>query len=163
MLRLFFILNALSLSLLPLSLAAQKGLSGLWEGTITEGGLHSKEGHRFELYLRVQERHIKGQSYIYVNKDSIITRQLSGRIYDDSSVYLEEVPPPAILPGGKPTPESPPGANRGFSRKYQFVFKRSIWDSSLQGYWQEVTDEIFSHRRQLGRIILKKKPLDSKA
>jgi hypothetical protein len=162
MLRLFFILNALSLSLLPLSLAAQKGLSGLWEGTITEGGLHSKEGHRFELYLRVQDRHIKGQSYIYVSKDSIIIRQLSGRIYDDNSVYLEEVPP-AMLPGGKATPASPPTPNREFSRKYQFVFKRSIWDSSLQGYWQEVTDEIFSHQRQLGRIILKKKPLDSKA
>jgi hypothetical protein len=162
MLRLFFILNALVLSLLPISLAAQKGLSGLWEGTITEGGLHAKDGHRLELYLRVQDRHIKGQSYIYVSKDSIITRQLSGRIYDDSSVYLEEVPP-TILPGGVPSPQSQAAPNGEFSRKYQFVFKRSIWDSSLQGYWQEITDEVFSRQRQLGRIILKKKPLDTKA
>ncbi len=157
MLRLFFLLNSILLSISPLSLTAQKALSGIWEGIITEGGLHTKDGHRFELFLQVQDGHIKGQSYIYIRKDSIITRRLSGRMYEDRSVYLEEAP--ARLGNW----EEGQGSAGEFSRKYQFVFKRSIWDSSLEGYWQDIPTDSSSHKRQRGRIILKKKAPDTKA
>jgi hypothetical protein len=157
MLRLFFLLNGILFSILPLSLPAQKALSGLWEGIITEGGLHTKDGHRFELFLQVQDGHIKGQSYIYVSKDSIITKRLSGKMYEDRSVYLEEAP---TRLGSW---EEDEGSAGEFSRKYQFVFKRSIWDSSLEGYWQDISTNSSSHKRQRGRIILKKKAHDAKA
>ncbi|MCB9041636.1 MAG: hypothetical protein H6557_33905 [Lewinellaceae bacterium] len=145
-----------TISFLPLS--AQKtlaGLSGLWEGTITEGGIYSKQGYRFQLYLEVNEKYIKGRSYIHISADSIVQMQLRGQRYQDNSIYLEEVDPTwtqeeeaAIEQGASP---------QQFSRKYQFIYKRSIWDSSLEGYWQEVTPAPFNFKRERGRIFLEKR------
>ncbi|MCB9287326.1 MAG: hypothetical protein H6560_08415 [Lewinellaceae bacterium] len=142
-------------AVLFLPLNAQKGLSGLWEGVITEGGLHSKEGYRFQLYLEVKGKDIEGRSYIFVSVDSIVQMDLRGKLYQDNSVYLEEV--------GREWTEAeeaaieegvPPGK---FSRKYQFIYKRSIWDPSLEGYWQEVTPMPFYFKRERGKIFLEKK------
>ena len=142
-------------AVLFLPLNAQKGLSGLWEGVITEGGLHSKEGYRFQLYLEVTEQYIKGRSYIYVSADSIIQMDLRGQSYQDNSVYLHEVNPEwtqaeeaAIQEGAAPDQ---------FSRKYQFIYNRSIWDPNLEGYWQEVTPTPFKLKRERGRIFLERK------
>ncbi|MCB0546734.1 MAG: hypothetical protein KDD19_04050 [Phaeodactylibacter sp.] len=139
--------------LLPLS--AQKGLAGLWEGTITHGGIYSTNGHRFQLYLEVNEKYIKGRSYIHVTADSIVQMELRGQLYNDNSIYLEEVnqewteeEEAAIEEGASP---------EQFSRKYQFIYKRSLWDPSLEGYWQEVTPMPFHFKRERGRIFLEKK------
>lgn len=140
---------------LSFPVSAQKGLAGLWEGVITEGGIYTTEGHRFQLYLEVNERYIKGRSYIYIGADSIVQMDLRGQIYSDNSVYLEEVNPEwtaeeeaAIEEGASPDQ---------FSRKYQFIYKRSIWDPSLEGYWQEVTPMPFNFKREMGRIFLERK------
>ena len=145
-----------TISFLPLG--AQKtlaGLNGLWEGTITEGGIYSNQGHRFQLYLEANEKYIKGRSYIHVSADSIVQMQLRGQRYQDNSIYLEEVDPTwtqeeedAIEEGASP---------KQFSRKYQFIYKRSIWDPSLEGYWQEVTPTPFHFKRERGRIFLEKR------
>ena len=145
-----------TISFLPLSAQNQlAGLNGLWEGIITEGGIYSNEGHRFQLYLEVNEKYIKGRSYIYVSTDSIVQMELRGQRYQDNSIYLEEVDPTwtqeeedAIEEGASP---------KQFSRKYQFIYKRSIWDPSLEGYWQEVTPTPFHFKRERGRIFLEKK------
>lgn len=143
------------------SLSAQNGLAGLWEGEITKGGLHTENGYRFELYLTVKDGHIKGQSYIYVSEDSIITRRLSGRMYEDRSIYLEEVSPGLVSSSN----ESFSGdvSASAFTRKYQILYNRSIWDTNLEGYWQEVTPHSFSEKRQRGRVKLKKKENKAKA
>lgn len=149
------VLAAALAAVLFLPLHAQKGLAGLWEGVITEGGIHTTKGHRFQLYLEVNEKYIKGRSYIYIGNDSIGQMDLRGQIYHDNSVYLEEVNPQwtaeeeaAIEEGASPDQ---------FSRKYQFIYKRSLWDPSLEGYWQEVTPMPFSFKRERGRIFLEKK------
>jgi len=152
------ILTAALAAALLLPLSAQKtlaGLNGLWEGVITEGGIYSNEGHRFQLYLEVNEKYIKGRSYIYVSANSIVQMQLRGQRYQDNSIYLEEVDPTwtqeeeaAIEQGA---------SSQQFSRKYQFIYKRSIWDPSLEGYWQEVTPTPFHFKRERGRIFLEKK------
>ncbi|MCB0571383.1 MAG: hypothetical protein KDC66_16545 [Phaeodactylibacter sp.] len=142
-----------------LALNAQKGLSGLWEGKITFGGIYSEESYRFELYLQAKDGRIKGQSYIYVSEDSIITRQLSGRMYEDRSIYLEEVDPSLFPASG----EWLPGDTPAFNRKYQVLFDRSIWDTKLEGFWQEVTPHTFHYKRQRGRVLLRKKTQNAKA
>ncbi|HMQ49418.1 MAG TPA: hypothetical protein PKA00_18360 [Saprospiraceae bacterium] len=132
---------------------AQKGLEGNWEGKITFGGLDGQEQYRFELVLEVKDRSIKGRSYIYISEDSIIYRELSGKIYEDNSVSLKEV----FLedPNGEKRVNSDSVGNYG--RKYQFVYERSIWESTLNGYWQEVIVLPFHARREMGRIYLEKK------
>ncbi len=142
----------LPLLMLAGALSAQNGLEGLWAGSITEKG--TGEELQVELYLTLEGGYIKGMSYIYVSKDSIIQQELIGKMYQDRSIYMREVTDgeygidnitPKQLEGGK------------YVRKYQFEFKRSIWESSLNGFWQEITPTPFSVERKLGRIKLERK------
>ena len=142
-------------TVLFLPLNAQKGLEGLWEGTITKGGIHSDKGHRFQLYLEVNDKYIKGRSYIYVSADSIVQMELRGQRYNDNSIYLEEVDPTWTQAEEEAISQGAPPAQ--FSRKYQFIYKRSIWDPRLEGYWQEVTPTPFKLKRERGRIFLERK------
>jgi hypothetical protein len=141
------------LLLLPTLLCAQNGLEGLWEGTITQGDLTRTDGHRFELYLTVENGVIEGVSTIYVSQDSIIKQKLRGRMYQDRSVGLQEVDEGQYKEAARKRdmPES------AFFRKYQFIFNRSLYESSLNGYWQEVTPTPLSVERKKGRIFLKRK------
>jgi hypothetical protein len=139
------------------ALSAQNGLEGLWTGSIIDKS--TGETLPVELYLTLEKGYIKGMSYIHVTKDSVITQELVGKMYQDRSIYMREVTDreysiddlnPEVLEGGK------------YVRKYQFEFKRSIWESSLNGFWQEITPTPFSVERKLGQIKLeRKKPGDS--
>lgn len=128
---------------------AQKQLSGLWEGVITKGGLDARDGYKFELYLELEGNRIKGRSYVYLDKGQVIEMDLRGYLYSDRSIYLQEsefIP----MEGSKALPD--------FFRKYQMIFSRSIWENKLEGYWQEVVEQLpLDDRRERGRIFLKKK------
>ena len=134
------------------ALSAQNGLEGLWVGSISEKG--TGKTLPVELYLTLEKGYIKGMSYIYVSQDSVVKQELIGRMYQDRSIYMREVTDgeysidditPEQLEGGK------------YVRKYQFEFKRSIWESSLNGFWQEVTPTPLSVKRKLGQIKLERK------
>lgn len=141
-----------TLLLLAGALSAQNGLEGLWTGSISERG--TGEEMRVELYLTLEDGYIKGMSYIHITKDSILRQELVGKMYQDRSIYMREVTEgedginpiaPKALEGGQ------------YMRKYQFEFKRSIWESSLNGFWQEITPKSFSVERKLGQIKLERK------
>ena len=138
------------LLLFPVLLTAQNGLEGLWEGTITEGDLTRKDGYRFELYLTVENGVIEGVSTIYISQDSIIKQKLRGKMYQDRSIGLREVDEgqyeDAAERTGRPASD--------FFRKYQFIFDRGLYESKLNGYWQEITPTPFSVERKLGRFFL---------
>ncbi len=146
-------LLTLTIMLLSTGLYAQNGLEGLWEGVITEGDLQSRSGYRFELYLKVEEGVIKGVSTIFVSQDSIIKQELRGRMYQDRSVGLHEVDSGQYRQEAEQTGLPV----HTFFRKYQFEFKRSIWDSTIEGYWQEVYPAPLDLKRRRGRIFLKRK------
>lgn len=135
----------LVLFLITAPLAAQNGLSGLWEGTITEGGLHSEKSYPLELRLEIKGQYIHGVSYIYIRSDSVVYQKLSGKMHQDRSISLKEVKV------GEFGSESP------FTRKYQLIYNRSIWESSVEGYWQEIIPTPFDYRRDRGQVKLKKK------
>jgi hypothetical protein len=133
---------------LPVFGQAQKHLEGLWEGYITRGGIHAKDGYPFELFLEIKGKQLNGRSYIHIAKDQIIEMDIRGTIYMDQSIYLQDI---RFIPL-KDSQLAP-----GFYRRYQMVYQRSIWESTMEGYWQEVTDKPMNEQRQLGRIYLKKK------
>ena len=124
----------------------QKSLEGLWVGTITDG-IHSTTGYKFEMIIEIEDKNIKGRSFVHISPDETIEMELSGRMYEDRSVYMTDI---RFIPtaGQNVTPL--------FNRKYQFAYDRSIWESTLEGYWQEIRDDAFHPNRQRGRIILKK-------
>lgn len=138
----------LMLVIFTLSLGyTQHRLDGLYEGTLTRGGIYSKEGLRFELLLEVKEGEVKGRSYLHLDDNQIIEMDIHGKLYNDRSIYFEDIK--FVNPVDSDL--VPP-----FNRKYQLVFNRSIWDSTLEGYWQEIRREVFHEKRHRGRIFLKK-------
>lgn len=129
------------------NLFAQTKISGLWEGSITHGGIYANSAYKFQLYLKKEGNIITGKSSIFISEDSIIQMNVRGKIYDDLSVYFEDI---SFL--ATPTPD----IERPFFRKYQLVFNRSIWEGSLKGYWQQIICSPFEKKRRRGRIFLKK-------
>jgi hypothetical protein len=138
------------LLLFPVLLCAQNGLEGLWEGTITKRGLPQKDGYRFELYLTVEDGVIEGISSIYIRQDSVIKQQLRGKMYQDRSIGLQEVDSKQYKKAAKRTDK--PAAS--FLRKYQFIFHRGLYESKIDGYWQEITPKPLSDQRKRGRVFL---------
>lgn len=126
---------------------AQGRLDGLWEGEITYGGLDSPQSYRFQLWLEVKDQYITGRSYVFLNQEEVIEMEVKGRMYGDLSVYLQEVEFVPIA-GSEVIP--------GFYRKYQFSYNRSIWETALEGYWQESYQENRTGKVQLGRLKLQR-------
>lgn len=126
-----------------------KYLSGYWKGYITQGSLEATVGLDFEMYLEVKGKVIKGRTYVHQKDGSIIEMSVSGYLYSDNSIYLEEE---AFIPAegseAKPT----------HTKKYQFIYKRSIFESenSLDGYWQEIIQTPMSLKRRRGKIVMQK-------
>ncbi len=133
------------------TLYAQKKPTGLWEGTLT-GSIHSQTGLRFELLLEIRGKKVRGKTFIYEAENKVNTMEIEGTVYEDRSIYFEEVR--SANNADQPKPR--------FNRKYQLIFTRSIWESTLDGYWQEVITNPFDEKREMGRITLKKAG-DSKA
>jgi hypothetical protein len=129
---------------------AQSGaLEGLWQGTMTLGGLESKKKVKFELYLQKKKSKIVGRSYLHLSDTRIIEMEVQGTLYGDLSIYLRES---EFVPFPGTEEEKPPE----FNRKYQLMYMPSIWNTKMEGFWQEITGESFSENRKLGRIKLKK-------
>lgn len=142
--------NWLTLMLVAVTLSTgytQHRLDGLYEGTLTRGGIYSKEGLRFELLLEVKGNEVIGRSYLHIDKNEIIEMDISGRLYQDRSIYFEDI---------KFVSQTDSEIIPPYNRKYQLVFSRSIWESTLEGYWQEIRSEVFHEKRHRGRIFLKK-------
>jgi hypothetical protein len=143
-------MTILMLLLLPaMVLQAQKGLKGKWEGTITFGGYDKKQGEKFELYIENKGSQVLGRTFVYMDNSEVLVRKFKGRIYQDRSMYLEEIPDPALkndtLSGNKPK-----------LRSYQFLYTRSIFDSTLEGHWQEMIKDPLRKNRAIGRIYMRK-------
>lgn len=139
------VLTALLLIIL-VPLNAQKSLEGLWVGTVTTG-IYASSGYKFEMIIEVEGKTIKGRSFVHLGPDEVVEMELRGRMYQDRSIYMEDIE--FITTEGKSTVPS-------FFRKYQFAYDRSIWESSLEGYWQEIRADTFHPKRQRGRVLLKK-------
>ncbi len=125
---------------------AQSVPTGLWEGYITVGGLDSDVGYKFELQLEGNGKRLKGRSYIQMGDQKVIM-DVAGKMYKDRSVYLREV---RFIESGDGTYKPK------FKRKYQLVYRRSLYEKSIEGYWQEIRPDSESEKRERGRIVLKR-------
>ncbi len=96
-----------------------------------------------------KEGGISGRSYIYLDNGEILEMEIKGKLYGDWSLSIYDI---KFLPIAGSELQAP------FKRKYQVVYKTSIWETSLNGYWQEIKEETFDPKRSLGRISLKKLP-----
>ena len=125
--------------------AQSSRLDGLWEGTMVIGGLDGAEKLPMQLYLKTTGRKVEGRSYVQLPDGSTLRMDLRGTYFRDGSMELKEV-----AFAGDPTNELMPE----FNRQYQIVLSDDIWAPILNGYWQEVTKEVFKSDRRLGRMNL---------
>ena len=137
----------------PCLLSAQATLDGLWEGTMTVGGIYSDEALPMQLYITVEDGVISGRSYVTLPDGKILRMDLEGQLYGDRSFSLYEID----FVGDSENLIMPE-----FNRQYQIVYKPDIWDSTLKGFWQEVTPQTFGEKRRRGRMTLRKRN-DAKA
>ncbi|NJB85006.1 hypothetical protein GGR26_000751 [Lewinella marina] len=137
----------LSFLLLPVCLKAQPALDGLWEGTMTVGGLYSDQALPMQLYLTIRGQQVTGRSYVTLPNGNILRMDLQGYLYHDRSLALAEI----NFVGDSDNDVIPE-----FSRQYQIVYKPDLWDSTLKGFWQEMSTEHLGKDRRLGRIVLRK-------
>ncbi len=129
------------------ALFAQSRFDGLWEGELTYGGLHSEQSYLFQMWLQSDGGNIWGRSYVHLKPNQVVEMEIKGRLYGDLSIYLTDVHFVPIA-GSNVTPP--------FYRKYQLAFKYSIWETALEGYWQEIIDSPMDERRDRGRIKIQK-------
>lgn len=130
------------------TLRAQVTLDGVWEGTITIGGIYSRHEMPMQLYVTIDGRRIQGRSYVTIKEGETVMMELSGRLYHDQSMELVEIK----FVGDEANEYFPK-----FSRQYQLVWKPDLWDNALTGFWQEKTEQTFYNYRERGRIKLKKR------
>jgi len=136
------------------TLSAQLQLTGLWEGTISLSGPDGFTNYPLQIYLDKKGKQVTGRCYIYLTNEQVIETALKGRLYDDLSLYIDDI---EFVPNEKDDYVPP------FLRKYQLIWKRGINSAgTLNGYWQETRKDIFSEGRQRGRVSLKR-VVDSKA
>lgn len=128
-------------------LTGQKTLEGQWEGHITTGGIYSGEQLPMQIFFTIKGGRIEGRTYVTVGEGETIQMDLVGRLFNDNSLQLEEV---------KYVGDGSNDYFPKFNRQYQLTWKRDLWDASLIGYWQEVTDKTFNNFRERGKIVLKK-------
>lgn len=142
------------LFLTPFTLFTQIGVEGIWEGTITLERPGPVTTHKFELTLRKKGKEIVGTSYIYYDEKTAVSMSLSGRYFQDRSMRLFNYD--VLYPANEPNKEK-------HIRKYQLLYKRSAFNpDTIEGYWQEKNDPIFTKYRQ-GKVFLTKKKGLSKA
>lgn len=127
---------------------AQERLQGLFEGTLTVGGLESSRKIRLEMFLRFKGQEISGRSYVHLENRQVVEMELKGYLYGDFSVYLQEV---GYIQSDEQSPEQPP-----YFRKYQMQYSGNFEEVILTGFWQEETDAPLGEKRELGRVRLRK-------
>lgn len=126
---------------------SQERLQGLFEGSLTLGGLESSRRLRLEMILRIEDGRVSGRSYVHLGRNEILEMELRGYFYQDFSIYLEETKEIG-LPGEK--------SLSAYPRKYQLKYSGSFDEVYLNGFWQQVSEAPLEEGRQLGRVRLRK-------
>lgn len=114
---------------------------------MTVGGLQSTQGYPIEMVLEQRGKKVTGRTYLHLSKDRIIEMAVEGHLYDDRSIYFNEIE----FINNEGEEWIPP-----FMRKYQLVWKRGIYESAINGFWQEIRTDVFEVTRERGRISMKK-------
>ncbi len=128
-------------------LFSQNNPSGFWEGVLT---FRSSE-HRFEMQIDVVKKKISGVAYLYKTENEVITMKIFGKLYWDHSMNIYDLKLTNLE-----KEEADNGMTFSFPKEYQLVYNRSLWDSTLEGFWQEHIPELLDERSKKGRIFLKR-------
>jgi|GEM_PF-1622108 len=126
---------------------SQNNPSGFWEGVLT---FRASE-HRFEMQIVVKKKKISGVAYLYKTDNEVVTMKIFGKLYWDHSMNIYDL---KLTEMG--LEEAEKEETFSFQKEYQLVYNRSLWDSTLEGFWQEQIPELLDEHSKKGRIFLKR-------
>lgn len=115
------------------------------------GGLEGTQRLPMQLYLTTKGRSVEGRSYVQLPDGTTLRMDLLGRYHTDGSLSLKET----AFAGDVNNDVMPE-----FNRQYQIILSDDIWNPILNGFWQEVTQDVFKEGRRLGRMNLARRKAD---
>ena len=142
-----YLLLLSSLYIVPAVTTAQTSLDGAWEGEMIVGGIYGTERLPVQMFITLDDGMVTGRTYIKLPDGELVQMNLTGRMYRDRSMEMVETD----YVGSEDNAYFPL-----FNRQYQLIYKPDLFDSELQGFWQEVTEDTFNKFRKRGRMRLRK-------
>lgn len=135
-----------SFLLLLVNLQAQsQHVSGLWEGFL----VLNQQRYPIEMNLHVKHNgKLNGFTSISLPNGKIVEMKVRGQLHMDRSVTVREF---------KIINEDELEDVDWYRRNFQLVFKRDLWEMTLDGYWQEQVPHMVNDKTKIGRIFLKKR------
>lgn len=140
------ILLTFSYLLLLTNLNAQsQHVSGLWDGHL----VLNQQRYNIEMNLNVKNNgNLSGFTSVSLPDGRVIEMKVRGKLHMDRSVTVKEF---------KIVNKDELEDIDWYKRNFQLVFKRDLWEMTLEGYWQEQIPTMVDDKTRIGRIFLKKR------
>lgn len=140
------ILLTFSYLLLLTNLNAQsQHVSGLWDGHL----VLNQQRYNIEMNLNVKNNgNLSGFTSVSLPDGRVIEMKVRGQLHIDRSVTVKEF---------KIVNKDELEDIDWYKRNFQLVFKRDLWEMTLEGYWQEQIPTMVDEKTRIGRIFLKKR------
>jgi hypothetical protein len=140
------ILLTFSYLLLMTNLNAQsQHVSGLWDGHL----VLNQQRYNIEMNLNVKNNgNLSGFTSVSLPDGRVVEMKIRGQLHMDRSVTVKEF---------KIVNKDELEDIDWYKRNFQLVFKRDLWQMTLEGYWQEQIPTMVDDKTRIGRIFLKKR------
>ncbi|MFT5908938.1 MAG: hypothetical protein ACI9XO_000450 [Paraglaciecola sp.] len=132
--------------LLLTNLNAQSQLiSGLWDGHL----VLNQQKYTIEMNINVKNNgKLNGFTSVSLPDGRVVEMKIRGQLHMDRSVTVREF---RIV--NKDELEDVDW----YKRNFQLMFKRDLWQMTLEGYWQEQIPQMVDEKTRIGRVFLKKR------
>ena len=120
-------------------------ISGFWDGFLTLNG----QRYTIEIHINVEEGgQLNGFTSVSLPTGKAVEMKINGKVHFDRSVTVREF---SIVN------EEELQDVQWYKKNFQLTFKRDLWETTLEGYWQEQIPQVIDERTKKGQVFLKKR------
>ena len=122
-----------------------KHVSGQWDGFM----VLNQQKYPIEMNIHVKGKgKIAGFTSVGLPDGNVIEMKIKGQLHYDRSVTVREI---------KIVNKEELQEIEWYRKNFQLVFKRDLWEMTMEGYWQEQIPQILDENSKKGKIYLKKR------
>ena len=120
-------------------------VTGLWEGHL----VLNQQKYPIEMDIHVKKSgKLTGFTSVSLPDGRVVEMKIRGQLHMDRSVTVREF---------KIVNKDELADVDWYKRNFQLVFKRDLWQMTMEGYWQEQIPQLVDEKTRIGRIYLKKR------
>jgi len=125
--------------------AQAQHISGLWDGHL----FLNQQRYNIEMNLQVNDiGKVSGFTSVDLPDGRVVEMKILGQLHMDRSMTVKEF---------KIVNQEELDDIEWYKRNFQLMFKRDLWEMTLEGYWQEQIPQVVNDKTRIGRIFLKKR------